>query len=176
MKTTTLITAAIAALTLFGVAPSAEARHKHSKSYVYVSGYRSCGTPVYTERYLRGYDRCGYPVWGYRTVPRYCPPPRAYSIRPAWVTARFAPSPTTRARRSRPSTRTASFARSPTCACDSSLAFTYVPMPPFHSRSTGSFRIALTTSLGVAVSAARPSSAFACGVSFSDLSERDHIL
>jgi hypothetical protein len=83
MKTTTLITGVIAALTLFGVAPSAEARHKYSKSHVYVSGYRSCGTPIYTERYLIGHDRCGYPVWGYRTVQRYCPPPREYYRPPA---------------------------------------------------------------------------------------------
>lgn len=80
MKTTFLITAAIAALTLIGATPSAEARsrHKHYNNHVYVSGYRSCGTPIHTERYLIGYDRCGYPVWGYRTVKRYCPPPRAH--------------------------------------------------------------------------------------------------
>ena len=52
------------------------------------------------------------------------PPPRAYSTRPACVTARFAPSPTTRARRSRPSTRTASLARSPASAWVSAPAFT----------------------------------------------------
>jgi hypothetical protein len=80
MKTSLIITAAIAAITLLGVSPSAEARsyHKHPKSHVYVSGHRSCGTPIYTERYLIRYDRCGYPVWGYRTVQRYCPPPREY--------------------------------------------------------------------------------------------------
>jgi hypothetical protein len=85
MKTTFLITAAIAALTLIGATPSADARsrHKHYKSHVYVSGYRSCGTPIHTERYLIGYDRCGYPVWGYRTVQRYCPPPRVYYSRPS---------------------------------------------------------------------------------------------
>ena len=88
MKTTFLITAAIAALTLFGATPSAEAgsRHKHYKSHVYVSGYRSCGTPIYKERYIIRYDHCGYPVWGYRIVSppvRYCPPPRHYYHRPA---------------------------------------------------------------------------------------------
>lgn len=79
-KSSILIAAAIAALTIFGTTPSAEARsrHRHANSYVYVSGYRSCGTPIHTERYLIGYDRCGYPVWGYRTVRRYCPPPRTY--------------------------------------------------------------------------------------------------
>lgn len=77
-----IITSAIAALALLGAAPQAEARshrgHGHS-SHVYVSGYRSCGTPIYTERYLIRYNRRGDPIWGYRTVsaPRhYCPPPR----------------------------------------------------------------------------------------------------
>jgi hypothetical protein len=83
MKSSILITTAIAALGLLGTTPSAEARphHRHSSSHVYISGYRSCGTPVYKEKYLIGYDRCGYPVWGYRIVSppvRYCPPPRDY--------------------------------------------------------------------------------------------------
>jgi hypothetical protein len=87
MKTTFLITATIAAITLFGPVSSAEARsrHKHSQSHVYVSGYRSCGTPLYKERYIIRYDRCGYPVWGHRVVHppvRYCPPPRQYHRRP----------------------------------------------------------------------------------------------
>ena len=87
MKTTFLITAAIAAFTLFGATSSAEAgRHKHYKNHVYVSGYRSCGTPIYKERYIIRYDRCGYPIWGYRIVSapvRYSPPPRHYYHRPA---------------------------------------------------------------------------------------------
>jgi len=83
MKTKTLITAAIAALAMIAATPAAEAHPQrgHSKSHVYVSGYRSCGTPIYTERYFTRYDRRGYPVWGYRVVPapvRYCPPPRRY--------------------------------------------------------------------------------------------------
>jgi len=85
MKSSLLITAAIAALTLIGATPSADAgsRHKHSRSHVYVSSYHGYGTPARTERYLIGYDRCGYPIWGYRTVQRYCPPPREYYRRPA---------------------------------------------------------------------------------------------
>jgi hypothetical protein len=86
MKTTALITAAIA---LFGVAPSAEAGHKHSKRYVYAGDHRRCDTPIRTERYLIGYDRCGYPVWGYRTVERYCPPPREYYRPPVACPPRY---------------------------------------------------------------------------------------
>jgi hypothetical protein len=76
----TLITCATAALALFAAAPVSEAGHSHRhRSHVDVSGYRSCGTPVYTERYCVGYQRCGTPIWRYRVVsaPRrsYCPPP-----------------------------------------------------------------------------------------------------
>jgi len=74
MKTTTLITAAIAALTLLGGTPSAEARSYHR--------HRSNSGPAYSERYLIGYDRYGYPIWGYRPayrpVYRHCPPPPRY--------------------------------------------------------------------------------------------------
>lgn len=85
---TTIITLTIAALALIGTATRAEARSY--SSHTYVSGYRSCGTPIYTERYFIGYDRCGAPVWGYRVVrssyrpvvrSRYhapCPPPVRY--------------------------------------------------------------------------------------------------
>lgn len=92
-----ITTLAIAMLALAGATPQADARsHRgyESSSRVYISGYRSCGTPIYTERYLIGYDRCGDPVWKYRVVsgprhyrsaprPRYysapvCPPPRPY--------------------------------------------------------------------------------------------------
>ena len=61
---------AIAALALLGAAPQAEARSHRSNhsSRVYISGYRSCGTPVYTETYFIGYDRCGNPVRGERRV------------------------------------------------------------------------------------------------------------
>lgn len=81
----TLITLTIAALALISSVTSADARSHSSRPYV--GGYRSCGTPIDTERYFVGYDRCGAPVWGYRTVrssyrpvvrARYqapCPPP-----------------------------------------------------------------------------------------------------
>lgn len=79
-----ILTSAIAALALVVAAPEADARsyRGHHSSHVYVSGYRSCGTPVYTERYVIRYrTRCGTPVWGYRAVRapvRYAPPPRRY--------------------------------------------------------------------------------------------------
>jgi len=76
----TIITAIAATLTFLGTIPTAEATPYRGRvqSSVYISGYRSCGTPIYTERYLVGYDCHGHPIWKYRTVraPRaYCPPP-----------------------------------------------------------------------------------------------------
>lgn len=72
---------AIAAVALLGSTTQAEARsHKAPASYTYISGYRSCGTPIYTQKYFIGYDHCGRPLWGYRIVspPRYhrAPEPR----------------------------------------------------------------------------------------------------
>jgi len=85
-----IIPATIVAAFTLAAAPLAEARPhhhrgKHYPSHVYVSGYRSCGTPIYQERYVTGYKRCGTPVWGYRKIkhhprhhyvprPQYCPP------------------------------------------------------------------------------------------------------
>ena len=66
-----ITTIAIVAMTLIGSTPKAEARNHHPHGYatsIYISGYRSCGTPIYTERYLIGYNRCGMPIWGYRIV------------------------------------------------------------------------------------------------------------
>jgi hypothetical protein len=83
-------TLAIAAFALLGTATQADARSRsgHS-SRVYISGHRSCGTPIYMERYFIGYDRCGNPIWGerpvrqsYRPRVRYqapCPQPSYYS-------------------------------------------------------------------------------------------------
>ena len=84
-------------------------------------------------------------------------PWRPNSIRPAWVQPRLPPSPITRARTSRPSTRMVSLAWSPTAAFASPVAFTYVPMPPNHNRSTGAARIARISASGSAVSAVSPS-------------------
>ena len=67
---------------------------------------------------------------------------------PSWVTPRLPPSATIRQRSSLPFTRNASLARSPTWELSSVDAFTYVPMPPFHSRSTGAFKIAEMSSVG----------------------------
>ncbi|MDP3851303.1 MAG: hypothetical protein Q8Q59_12420 [Luteolibacter sp.] len=84
-----IITSAVAVLALFGATTQAEARSYsgHSSSRVYISGYRSCGTPIYMERYVVRYKRCGAPVWGYRGVSRpyrYAPHPvRGYHHRPA---------------------------------------------------------------------------------------------
>lgn len=88
---TGIITAAIAAITLIASAPQSEARsHRgYPSSQIYISGYRSCGTPIYQERYISHYTRRGTPVWRIRYVeaprrhyhraPVYrapvCPPP-----------------------------------------------------------------------------------------------------
>lgn len=83
---TDILTLAIAALALLGSATQGEARpHRGHKGKPYCdSGYRSCGTPIYQERYITHYKRCGTPVWKTRYVspprPHYhrapvCPPP-----------------------------------------------------------------------------------------------------
>ena len=77
------------------------------------------------------------------------PPRRANSMRPRWVSPRLPPSPTTFTRSSDASARTGSLVLSPASACVSSDAFTYVPMPPFQSRSAGARRIAAISSGGL---------------------------
>ena len=67
---------------------------------------------------------------------------------PRCVKPRLPPSPTTRARTWLPLMRTGSFARSPTSVWPSFVAFTYVPMPPFQSRSTGACSTHRITSAG----------------------------
>ena len=102
------------------------------------------------------------------------PPASAYSTLASWVRPRLPPSPMTLARTSDASTRTASLDRSPTSAFDWFDAFTYVPMPPFHSRSTGADRIAeirLSGDIAVSVSGS-PSTARTWGVSWIDLTDR----
>ena len=87
-----IIAIATAALALFAAAPVTEAApcgRSLPRSHVYVSGYRSCGTPVYTERYCIGFRHCGAPIWRYRVVsaPRrvYCAPPRPLPCRPRYT-------------------------------------------------------------------------------------------
>ncbi len=94
------------------------------------------------------------------------PPFSAYSMRALWVKPRLPPSPTTRLRRSLASTRTASLALSPASAFVSVLDFTYVPMPPFQSRSTGALSSARISSSGVSfLSSSMPSAARASSLS-----------
>jgi len=74
----TITTLAIAILTLLAAAPQAEARSHHS-SRTYISGYNSCGDPIYTERSFIGYDRCGNPLWRKRVIrPQYRPVTRPH--------------------------------------------------------------------------------------------------
>ena len=69
-------------------------------------------------------------------------------MRARWVSPRLPPSPITRQRSWSASTRIASDERSSASASVSVEALTTVPMPPFHSRSTGARRIAWITSAG----------------------------
>lgn len=102
------------------------------------------------------------------------PPAEANSIRPSWVRPRLPPSPTTLTRRSSPLTRMASLDLSPTSALDSAEDFTYVPMPPFHSRSTGALRMARIRSAGVIffTPASMPRAARTWALIWMDLAER----
>ena len=102
------------------------------------------------------------------------PPPSAYSILASWVSPRFPPSPITLARTCEASTRTASLVRSPASAWTWLEALTYVPMPPFQSRSTGAARIAEISWSGesAAVPSSSPSTARACGEIGTDFAER----
>lgn len=90
-----IITTLIAAVAMVAATPVAEAQrhyhhHHHSRghhaSYVFISGYHRCGTPIYTERYIIRYDRRSRPVYGYRPVryrPHYVrPAPRGYRVAP----------------------------------------------------------------------------------------------
>jgi len=90
-----LITTILAAAAIIVSAPAADAqryRHHHHQpqhsSYVFISGYHHCGTPVYSERYIVRYDRRSRPVYGYRVIrhhrPQYVrPAPRGYYVAPA---------------------------------------------------------------------------------------------
>lgn len=71
MKT---IASAIAAIAMIaGSASKSEARDHyrdaHHGSSVYISGRASCGTPIYTERYVVHVDRYGHAVWATRILP-----------------------------------------------------------------------------------------------------------
>jgi len=51
-------------------APSVEARPYHNHgTQTYVSGYTSCGCPIYKQRYIVRYDHCGNPIYAYRVLP-----------------------------------------------------------------------------------------------------------
>jgi len=91
---TKLITTLIAIAGMVLVAPTADAQcgtrfhggyhQPHHASYVFISGYHRCGTPIYTERYLVGFDRFSRPIYGYRVIhhrPRHVrPAPRGYHV------------------------------------------------------------------------------------------------
>ena len=68
----------------------------------------------------------------------------------------------------------ASLERSSASASVSVEALTTVPMPPFHSTSTGARRIARMTSVGVSTASSMPSAARACSGSSMRLALRGH--
>jgi len=69
----TIATAFAAIALIVGAASTAEAREGCREPYhgssVYISGRASCGTPIYTERYVIHVDRYGHAVWGTRVLP-----------------------------------------------------------------------------------------------------------
>jgi len=98
----TIITTLLAAAAILVSAPAADAQrhhrnsHYHShyghsqqqrSSYIFISGYQRCGTPIYSERYVVRYDRRSRPVYGYRVIrhrPHFVrPAPRGYYVAPA---------------------------------------------------------------------------------------------
>lgn len=93
----TILTTLIAAATIFVAAtPAADAQryhrhqhHQHQSSHIFVSGYHSCGTPIYTERYIIRYDRYRRPVYGHRVIRHR----RHHHVRPAPRGYRVAPCP-----------------------------------------------------------------------------------
>lgn len=48
---------------------TAEAQHCSSGTTTYISGYTSCGSPMYTQRILVSYDCYGRPIYTYRSLP-----------------------------------------------------------------------------------------------------------
>lgn len=80
---------AIAALAIAGTASRADAQShcgRAPSSYTYISGYRSCGTPIYTQKYFVGYDHCGRAIWKYRVIspPIQYRPVREYRPAPVY--------------------------------------------------------------------------------------------
>ena len=68
-----IATAFTAIALVLGTATQAEAREHCREAYhgssIYISGRASCGTPIYTERYVVHVDRRGHAVWGTRVLP-----------------------------------------------------------------------------------------------------------
>ena len=48
---------------------TAEAQHCSSGTTTYISGYTSCGSPIYTQKIFLRYDCYGRPVYTYRSLP-----------------------------------------------------------------------------------------------------------
>jgi len=75
-KTTIMKTIIVTITTIFvslaGFAEKAEAKSYHhpiGHSYVYISGYTSCGYPMYTKRVIVGYDCYHRPIYKYYKIP-----------------------------------------------------------------------------------------------------------
>ena len=103
---------------------------------------------------------------------KHCPPFNEYSIRALCVMPKLPPSPITLQRNSAPLTRRLSFALSPTSAWLSCLLLTYVPIPPFHNRSTDALSNNEINSVGVTLPALIAKALAISGVTVIDLAER----
>ncbi len=107
------------------------------------------------------------------------PPLSENSMRARCVKPRFPPSPTAWQRSWSTLTRTASFDGSPASAWVSEADFTYVPIPPFHSSSTGASstaRMSVSPSITSGVSSEIPRARRACGESSTSFAPRGTII
>ena len=100
------------------------------------------------------------------------PPPSANSMRARCVKPRLPPSPTTRQRSSSRVDADGVVRLVADVGVPLLLALTYVPMPPFQSRSTGARSSARISSFGVSDSSSTPSAARTSGESAIDFAVR----
>jgi len=72
MKTLLSTLSAIAlSLTVMPTTAEAGVKVRIGSSKTYVSGYASCGTPIYTKRVVRGFNRYHKPIYSYHRQPIY---------------------------------------------------------------------------------------------------------
>ncbi len=89
---TILATIATVFVTLVALPQKAEARpHPVGHSYIYQSGYSSCGKATFIKRVIVSYNRCGQPIYRYYRMPSSyrCGTVRHYTNKPSRHSARY---------------------------------------------------------------------------------------